>query len=123
MFYRLKLVESYGTGIRKIIRLYSSYSRQPEFRSAEGGFTATLYNLNKEGYEVKQEKSVNKEDDVEKAIYLLAHEKGEITRKEIDEKFHFSTTKSFQILKRMCEKGLLVQQKKGYQTVYVPKMK
>lgn len=123
VFYRLKLVESYGTGIRKIIRLYSSYSRQPEFRSAEGGFTATLYNLNEEGYEVKQEKYAKEDDDVEKSIYLLAREKGEITRKEVDEKFHFGTTKSFQILKSMCETGLLVQQKKGYQTVYVPKMK
>lgn len=123
VFYRLKLVESYGTGIRKIIRLYSDSRHRPEFRSAEGGFTATLYDLNEEESLSQEERSDRTEDDVEKTISLLAREKGEITRKEVDEKFGFSSTKSFQILKKMCDKGLLVQQKKGYQTVYIPKTK
>ncbi len=123
IFYRLKLVESYGTGIRKIIRLYSFSGHQPEFRSAEGGFSLTLYNLNEEVSLPQEEKSAAADDETEKTISLLARETGEITRKEVDEKFGFSSTKSFQILKRMCDKGLLVQQKKGYQTVYIPKVK
>ena len=48
VFYLLNLVENNGTGIRKIIGLYSDTGRQPEFRSAEGGFRTTLYNLNEE---------------------------------------------------------------------------
>lgn len=123
IFYRLKLVESYGTGIRKIIRLYSFSGHQPEFRSAEGGFSLTLYNLNEEVSLPQEEKSAAADDETEKTISLLARETGEITRKEVDEKFGFSSTKSFHILKKMCDKGLLVQQKKGYQTVYISKVR
>ena len=36
VFYRLGLVESYGTGIRKIMRLYQGLKHQPVFKSAEG---------------------------------------------------------------------------------------
>ena len=46
VFYRLGLVESYGTGVRKILRLYQDLPASPEFRSAEGAFTVTLPNRN-----------------------------------------------------------------------------
>lgn len=115
VFYRLELVESYGTGIRKIIRLYKDYSLQPEFRSAEGGFTVTLYNRNA----AEDPRSCDDgNDDTEDTILELTRSTGEITRKEVEEKLGFGSTKSFQILKRMCDKGLLLQKKKGYRTVY-----
>lgn len=46
VFYRLNLIESYGTGIRKIIRLYKDFSKQSVFQSAEGVFSVTLTNQN-----------------------------------------------------------------------------
>ncbi len=124
VFYRLELVESYGTGIRKIIRLYNGFSLQPQFRTAEGGFTTTLYNRNSARTEDSKEKAGDKraetENNVEKTILKDAVAKGGITRKEVDEKFGFSSTKSFQVLKRMCDSGLLEQKKSGYQTKYIP---
>ena len=46
VFYRLGLVESYGTGIRKIIRLYEGSGSSPVFRTAEGVFSVELRNRN-----------------------------------------------------------------------------
>ena len=46
IFYRLGLVESYGTGVRKIMRLYKDFEPMPVFQSAEGAFTVEMWNKN-----------------------------------------------------------------------------
>lgn len=45
-FYRMRLIESYGTGIGKIERAYKSCPMQPEFETAKGVFRVTLPNRN-----------------------------------------------------------------------------
>jgi len=44
IFYRMRLIESYGTGIGKIERVYKSNLLQPEFETAKGVFRVTLPN-------------------------------------------------------------------------------
>ncbi len=46
VFFRLRYVESYGIGIRKIISLYSDFPKEPEFKTAEGAFLVELFNRN-----------------------------------------------------------------------------
>lgn len=46
VFYRMRLIESYGTGIGKIERAYKSCPMQPEFKTAKGVFRVTLPNRN-----------------------------------------------------------------------------
>ena len=147
VFYRLGLVESYGTGVRKIIRLYKNpqqayYSAhangsEPKFRAAEGAFTVELPNRNEivatqnavnaestGDTRIAKSTSAVSEDAAEgngnlgDSIYALAQEKGKITRKEVEEVYGIGSTKAFNILKKLCDEGLLTQQKKGYQTVY-----
>ena len=139
VFYRLGLVESYGTGVRKIIRLYQN--SKPKFRAAEGAFTVELPNrneitapttsneVNAESTKIAKNTDTVAENVVEKkslqtqlsdSIYALAQEKGRVTRREVEEIYRIGSTKAFTILKKLCEKGLLTQQKKGYQTVYKP---
>lgn len=43
---RLKLIESYGTGIRNIERAYKNSTRKPKFETAKGVFRVTLPNIN-----------------------------------------------------------------------------
>jgi ATP-dependent DNA helicase RecG len=129
VFYRLGLVESYGTGIRKIMRLYQGLEHQPVFKSAEGDFTVELYNRN-ENPEKKVNSSSDGMDDqtelmpdtekIQTAVYQKAKEQGRITRKEVEQGFGFGSTKAFKVLKSLCEDGLLIQQKSGNRTVYVP---
>jgi ATP-dependent DNA helicase RecG len=39
LFYRMKLIEAYGTGISKIISSYKGLSVQPKFENVEGTFS------------------------------------------------------------------------------------
>lgn len=54
----------------------------------------------------------------EAAICDLVRKNGRITRREVESECGFGLTKSYRILKTMCEKGLLKQNKNDNQTVY-----
>ena len=125
VFYRLQLVESYGTGIRKIMHLYKEYLRKPEFKAAEGAFSCVLPNSNEEGtytqkYEYHED-SVGESLNAEKAS-ILYHAKaiGSIPRKEVEDLFGLKTTKAFRLLKELCAEGQLTQQTCGKFTRYIP---
>lgn len=130
VFYRMRLVESYGTGVRKIQRLYKDCCSKPEFRSAEGAFSVTLPNRNEVGMasELSSVHTVPVEDpqipayltDTFKTIYELAVKQGSITRKDVEEMLGFKTTKAFRILKDMCNMGLLMQKSNGKLSCYLP---
>lgn len=46
VFYRLKLIEAYGTGVVKIIDSYARYPVTPEIKTTDNAFRITLYNTN-----------------------------------------------------------------------------
>lgn len=48
LFYRMKLIESYGTGVGKIKRGYLHKEKSPKFETAAGVFRVTLPNINEE---------------------------------------------------------------------------
>ena len=71
----------------------------------------------------KPDSSRDEMPDMEKiqtAAYQKAKEQGRITRKEVEQGFGFGSNKAFKVLKSLCEDGLLIQQKSGNRTVYVP---
>lgn len=45
VFYRLKLIEAFGTGIPKIMESYGSYSVYPKIETTDNAFKITLYNM------------------------------------------------------------------------------
>ena len=143
VFYRLKLVESYGTGVRKIMRLYRDFSEKPDFRTAEGAFTVVMYNRNETSAEysnsnesatqetvqtenvIKEQRqndykiAGNKQKKLKDAIFKFVLANGEVSRKEVEETFGFGSTKAFKYLKMLCEEGLILQEKLGNKTTYV----
>ena len=46
IFYRLKYVESFGTGIGRIVESYKEYDKEPLILNTENTFKVTLYNVN-----------------------------------------------------------------------------
>lgn len=54
LFYRTHLIESYGTGLGKIVHSYSDFDLQPNFETAMGAFRVTLPNRNEGDYEMSQ---------------------------------------------------------------------
>lgn len=143
VLYRMKLVESYGTGVRKIMRLYRDFSEKPHFRTAEGAFTVVMYNRNENAAEysnsngsgtqetvqtenvIKEQRqseyriAKNKQQKLKDAILKFVQTNGEVSRKEVEENFGFGSTKAFKYLKMLCEEGLIIQEKLGNKTTYV----
>ena len=46
VFYRLELIEAYGTGIRKIMEAYEGSARKPKIEVTENAFKITIPNRN-----------------------------------------------------------------------------
>ncbi len=130
VFYRLKLVESYGTGIRKMKRLYPKAGYEPVFQTAEGAFSVLLYNRNEGGEPAasaylkikRMQDRDNSFEQVKQAVYQFALEQGAVSRKEAEEITGFKSTKAFRLLKEMCEEGKLEQKSNGKFTSYLPKL-
>ena len=125
IFYRLHLVESYGTGIRKILRLYEDCPKKPAFKAVEGAFLCILPNRNElVQYSQKQhqtESVVGESLDAEKlAILSLAKQKGSISIREVEDTIGLKTTKAFRLIKELCAEGKLMQQVSGKFTRYIP---
>ena len=125
IFYRMKLIESYGTGIGKIERAYRTCSSQPQFETAKGVFRVTLPNRN-ERQENKAQVSENSEKNIslneqKRIIIQYAQENGRITRKETEDLIGAGTTKAFRLLKELCEAGRLEQRGSGRLSTYVIK--
>ena len=118
VFYRLQLVESYGTGIRKIIRLYNGKTEQPSFRTAEGAFAVSLPNANMENIQFTSEVSAVNTPDEMKTIIDFIRKKGTASRKDIETELHVGSTKAYKLLKRLCDDGVLQTQGKGNRTIY-----
>ena len=125
VFYRMRLIESYGTGIGKIERAYKTYQFQPEFETAKGVFRVTLPNRNE-----KQEREERAKDHVDTMVSLneqkslivqYAKENGSVTRKEVEDLIGAGTTKAFRLLKELCEAGKLEQKGNGKLSTYIIK--
>ena len=126
MFYRLGLVESYGTGIRKIMRLYQDSGLSPVFRTAEGVFSVELQNRNEnhgKGEPIQQtgsERAGNTTKALKEEICRLISEKGDTTRKDVEKALHVGSTKAYKLLKQLCDEGRLMQKLNGNRTSYSP---
>lgn len=117
LFYRLNLVESYGTGIKKMIKLFEGH-KAPEFAAEEGGFFVTMYNKNSTG-SVKSESpsaTVN-----EKILLSFIEKNGSITRADAEKLLGVKQTAAYSVLKRMCEAGELTAVHEGKKTKYTMK--
>lgn len=113
IFYRLALIEAYGTGIPKILRSYQDYPCQPKLETTENAFKITLPNLNVVGFPHPE---LGKE---ELEVIGLLEREGQLTRSEVEKALNISQTKSILLLKRLQEKGSVIRQGKGKNTKYV----
>lgn len=113
LFYRMKLIEAYGTGISKIISCYKGLSVQPKFENVEGAFKVTLPNIHAQEKNIEEEKYL--------PILRLLEKKKEITRNDIEEALGVGTTHAINMLKEMQEKELISKVGNGRMTKYVVK--
>lgn len=112
VFYRMRLVEGYGTGIDKIQRLYADCKMQPVFMSAEGAFLVKLYNKNEypsaeiAGVEVEKIREA-RASSVKTQICDYVKKNGYITRRLTEELLGTGATAAYRALSELCDDGIL----------------
>ncbi|MBB5194629.1 ATP-dependent DNA helicase RecG [Anaerocolumna cellulosilytica] len=113
LFYRMKLIEAYGTGISKIISCYKGLPVQPKFENVEGAFRVVLPNTHSHEISVEDEKYL--------PILRLFEKQNEITRSDVEEALGIGTTYAINMLKEMLDKELIKKVGSGKLTRYVVK--
>ncbi len=113
LFYRMKLIEAYGTGISKIISCYKGLPVQPKFENVEGAFRVVLPNIHAQELNAENEKYL--------PILELFEKQKEITRSDVEEALGVGTTHAVNMLKEMKEKELITKVGSGRLTRYMVK--
>lgn len=115
VFYRLELIEAYGTGMRKIMKAYENTGKMPVIETTSNTFKVILPNINYSA-EFKETKFVDSE---EEWIIDFVRKNGEIVRTDVETQFEISVSTASRMLRKMVEAGLLVQSGKGRRSKYV----
>lgn len=103
VFYRLDIIEKFGTGITRINTEYKGSLSKPNFHIGENSIQIILpiINVNHSGLS---------EDEI--AICNLLKNEIELSRREFDETFGFDKSKTIRIINSLIEKNII--QKFGY---------
>ena len=125
IFYKLHLVEAYGTGFMKINAAYEHCNKKPKVEVSNNAFKVTLYNTN---YYMDESKSATvsalpneRLDDKISLILKLLRERGSVKRIEVQEALRISQASAVLLLKQMQEKNLIEKAGLGKKTHYVLK--
>lgn len=111
VFYRLKLIEAFGTGVPKMMEVYRGSGLKPKIEASNNAFKITLPNRN-------AGKASDAQQSVEERVLAFAETKGSITRSDVDALLGVSQATSNRLLKRMAAEGLLRQDGSGRRTQY-----
>lgn len=112
VFYRLRLIESYGTGIRRIFKLYENCQVQPTIEATANAFKIVLPNMNAD-HAIPESASETAEKTPEEtrlqmqmAVDYLT-EYGEMTDEELQELLSIKKARAYLIARQMRDEGLI----------------
>ena len=115
VFHRLKLIEAYGTGIRRIYKLYENCSVQPRIEVTHNTFKMILPNMSvAEPLAVETYLTPQKEQ-----ILDFISKNGQITEAEIMELLGVKRTRAYTVAKQMCDENLIVAVGRGVNKKYI----
>lgn len=115
VFHRLKLIEAYGTGIRRIYKLYENCSVQPRIEVTPNTFKMILPNMSASAPAPKNTYlSPQKEQ-----ILSFISRNGQITEAEIMNLLGVKRTRAYTLAKQMCDEKLIVSVGRGVNKKYL----
>lgn len=126
VFHRLKLIESYGTGIRKIFALYKDCAVQPRIEVTPNTFKLVIPNMNANAQvaptvsEAAQATLTAVTPQMKTVLDYLA-EYGEMTDEDLQELLNVKKTRAYLIARQMSENGLINIVGRGTGKKYLPK--
>ena len=123
IFHRLKLIESYGTGIRKIYALYKNCPAQPRIEVTPNTFKLILPNMNTNTEAAKPAPAEIKKAPVAitpqmKIVIGYLSEYGEMTDEDLQELLNIKKTRAYLLARQMQENGLIDSTGRGSSKKY-----
>ncbi len=104
VFYRLKLIEAYGTGIPKIMQSYEEYKVKPQIEVSDNAFKITLPNINNSTLTANLDMMLSES---EEKVILLFDKMDVIVRKNVEEELNISQPMAIRILKQLTDKKMI----------------
>jgi ATP-dependent DNA helicase RecG len=127
IFFRLKHIEAYGTGLRRIYDLYRDCPIKPAIAVTDNSFRITLANMifakkrvaaADEVSESKAGNTLYPNDQMQKILnYVAANQ--EINEKTVMDLLHVKRTRAYIVTKQMTDLGLLQVQGRGKTKTYI----
>lgn len=115
VFYRLHLIEAFGTGMLKIKECYASCPCQPVAETSENAFKITLPNINYRAETASEESSLSEK---EHQILKCISARQSVSRAEIETATGSSQSATIRALKKLLELGLIQKRGNGKNTKY-----
>jgi ATP-dependent DNA helicase RecG len=119
MFYRLKLIEVYGTGIPRMIASYKDIEDGCRFEVTDNTFTAVLKNRNAQTDEMIDASKPPKLSESEAEAFRML-QNGARTREQLEFGLGVSTSTALRILDKLQKTGLVVRKGTTRGATYLP---
>lgn len=103
VFHRLRLIESYGTGIRRIFKLYENCPSQPVIEATHNAFKMVLPNMNESSPELAIKPITSQ---MKKVLNYIA-ENGQATDAELEKLLDIKKTRVYNLTREMSELNLI----------------
>ena len=120
VFHRLHLIESYGTGIRRIYNFYSNCATQPRIEVTANTFKIVLPNMNHNHVKEAKTTTVVITPQMQTVLDFI-EENGQITDCEVQELLEIKHTRAYTLMKKMEKDGLIAVVGRGSSKKYVKK--
>lgn len=109
VFYRLNIIEQFGTGITRIMTEYHSSREKPIFDIGQNYIRIILPIMQESDYHMSKDESI---------VYNLLQERYSLSRAEIESLSHFNKSKTLRVINNMIDEKLIVKEGQGPATKY-----
>ncbi len=120
IFYRLRLIEAYGTGILKINECYDEYAVKPVIETTNNAFKITLPNTNfyieknkLDSSPAESSAKLTKKQERLQKVLELCRSKGSIVRTDVEMALNISQSTAILLLRDLTTEGVLVKEGRG----------
>ena len=128
VFYRLRLIEAYGTGMGKIMKAYKGMEEKPVIETTKNAFKIILPNINAK-YEIRNNSASSTKlpandsleiplSDREEKVLEYARTHGAVTRNDVVGLLEVSVSTAARVLKKLVKSNLLKQNGNARSTKY-----
>jgi ATP-dependent DNA helicase RecG len=109
VFYRLRHIEAYGTGLPRIMRFYEGFAVKPEISATHGAFMLTLPNMN----HARPLGAGRGQKPQHKVVLDYLKDNPFITNEIVQEILSVKQTRAYAVMREMASEGLIVKQDNG----------